>query len=212
MFLVVGLGNPGSEYKNTRHNIGFMAVDVLFRRYNFSGWKKKYNAEISEGMIEGQKVMLLKPQTYMNLSGQAVQAVMAFYKIKPECIFVIHDEMDCALGKIKAKVGGGAGGHNGLKSIDSHCGQNYARLRFGIGRSPHQQNSADWVLGRFSLEDKEILEPLLEEIAEIFPLGLKKGVSEITSRLAVLHQKKKKSEKEQKERRTQKDKDKEDGI
>lgn len=123
MFLVVGLGNPGEEYAKTRHNIGFMAADEIYSRYNFSPYKAKFGGLIAEGNIDGIKTLLLKPQTFMNLSGNSVGKVAAFYKIPPENIIVIHDDKDLALGKLKAKIGGSAGGHNGLKNIDSQIGK-----------------------------------------------------------------------------------------
>ena len=132
MFLVVGLGNPGAEYKGNRHNTGFMATDEIVRRYNFGAWKSRFNAQVSEGVIDGEKVIVLQPQTFMNNSGQAVRAAMDFYKLPVSQVIVFHDELDIPVGKVKAKVGGGAGGHNGLKSIDAHCSPNYARVRIVI--------------------------------------------------------------------------------
>ena len=117
MWLIVGLGNPGSQYQYNRHNIGFMAVDEIIRRHNFSEPKKKFQALVSEGVIGGEKVLVMKPQTFMNLSGQAVQAASSFYKIPLEQVIVFHDELDLASGKIRTKIGGGAAGHNGIRSI-----------------------------------------------------------------------------------------------
>ena len=190
MFLVVGLGNPGSEYKNNRHNIGFMAADELFRRYNFSSWRKKFQGEIAEGEIDNNKALLLKPQTYMNNSGEAVQAAMAFYKIPVQNIVVIHDEMDCPVGKLKSKVGGDAGGHNGIKSIDSHCSAGYTRIRVGVGRPLHGEQVVDWISSDLPKEDREKINALLEDVAEVFPAVLTGGAANFTSRLAVYQQKK----------------------
>ena len=119
MFLIVGLGNPGAEYAKTRHNVGFMVADAVHDKYGFAPYKVKFDGLISEGKIDGEKVYLLKPQTYMNLSGNSVVKAAAFYKILPQNIVVIHDDMDLKITQIKAKLGGGAGGHNGLKSIDA---------------------------------------------------------------------------------------------
>ena len=118
--LLVGLGNPGTEYAQTRHNVGFMAVDELVRRYCFDPFRDKFKGQLATGVIENQKVMILKPTTYMNLSGESVLAACSFFKIKPEEVIVFHDDMDLAVGKVKVKRGGSAGGHNGLKSIDAH--------------------------------------------------------------------------------------------
>lgn len=191
MFLVVGLGNPGSEYKNSRHNIGFMAADELFRRYNFSPWRKRFNGETAEGTVGGDKVLLLKPATYMNNSGLAVHAAMAFYKIPPENVIVIHDDMDCAIGKLKGKVGGGAGGHNGLRSIDEHCSPNYTRIRVGVGHPLHGEPVVDWILSPFPKQELDRIQELLKDAAEVFPCVLSGGAPEFTSRLAVYQQKKK---------------------
>ncbi|MBR1777407.1 MAG: aminoacyl-tRNA hydrolase [Alphaproteobacteria bacterium] len=190
MFLVVGLGNPGSEYKNNRHNIGFMAADELFRRYYFSAWRKRFQGETAEGEIGGNKVLLLKPHTYMNNSGEAVQAAMSFYKIPVQNIIVIHDEMDCPIGKLKGKIGGGAGGHNGIKSIDRHCSADYTRIRVGVGRPQHGEQVINWIVSDFPKEEREKINVLLEDIAETFPFALTGGIAEFTSRLAVYQQKK----------------------
>ena len=135
MFLIVGLGNPGKEYENTRHNVGFMVADTIFKEYGFANFKDKFDGLIAEGKIEGEKVYLLKPHTFMNLSGNSVIKAANFYKILPENIIVIHDDMDLPIGKIKAKIGGGSGGHNGIKSIDAAITPNYNRIRIGIGHA-----------------------------------------------------------------------------
>ena len=132
MFLIVGLGNPGAEYAATRHNIGFMTADYLHEKYNFSPFKSKFDGLIAEGKINNEKVLLLKPQTFMNLSGNSVVKAANFYKILPQNVIVIHDDMDLPVGKLKAKIGGGAGGHNGLKSIDAAITPNYNRIRIGV--------------------------------------------------------------------------------
>lgn len=185
MFLIVGLGNPGNEYKNTRHNTGFMATDEIVRRYNFSNAKSAFNAEVMSGEIDGNKVLLMRPQTFMNNSGQAVRACMDFYKIPVENVYVIHDDMDLPVGKLKAKIAGGAGGHNGLKSIDAHCTPNYTRVRIGVGRPNNKDQVVDWVLSNFSSSDKKVLQDLLELVADNLSVLLSKGTGEFTSQIAL---------------------------
>ena len=166
MWLLVGLGNPGSQYRHHRHNIGFMAADSISRRHKFSPWKKKFQGEISEGMLGDEKVLLLKPQTFMNLSGDSVQAAATFYKIATDHIIVFHDELDLASGKIRAKFAGGAAGHNGLRSIDEHLGKDYWRVRLGIGHPGDREFVTNHVLGDFAKADEVWLNPLLDAIAE----------------------------------------------
>lgn len=174
IFMLVGLGNPGSRYENNRHNIGFMAVDEIVRRHRFSAWRKKFDGLICDSVIGDTRVYALKPQTFMNLSGNAVQALAAFYKIRPENIIVFYDELDLVPGKLRVRQGGGANGHNGLKSIDAHLGQNYWRVRLGIGRPPEKEQVTSYVLGDFSKSDALWLDKLLPVIAEEFPLLLQK--------------------------------------
>ena len=168
MFLCVGLGNPGQQYLMTRHNIGFMAIDAIADSYNFPDFKKKFQSEYSERKFGDNSVGLLKPQTYMNLSGSAVQATMAFYKLKPEQILVIHDDLDLIPGQIKVKLGGGAGGHNGLKSIDQAIGNNYWRMRLGIGHPGARHLVTNHVLSPFANTDHDWLTNLLQKIAQEF--------------------------------------------
>lgn len=169
MWLFVGLGNPGPKYQHNRHNIGFMAMDVFVRRHNFSDWSKKFQGEISTGTLEGEKIILLKPQTFMNLSGQSVQAAAAFYKIAPENIVVFYDELDLQPGKLRIKKAGGSGGHNGIKSIDSHLGQDYWRVRLGIGHPGDKNLVSNYVLGDFAKADDVWLAPLLDALADHAP-------------------------------------------
>lgn len=189
MFLVVGLGNPGEEYAKTRHNIGFMAADEIHSRYNFTPYKAKFEGLLAEGQIAGERVLLLKPQTFMNLSGNSVSKVASFYKIPSKNIIVIHDDKDLALGKLKAKIGGSAGGHNGLKNIDSQIGQDYNRIRIGVG-SPkeHNTDTVNFVLSRFSKSEIEILQQDLDFIATTINELIKKGVAHF-SNLAGMHNK-----------------------
>lgn len=157
MFLIVGLGNPGELYKKTRHNAGFMAVDFISNRYNFI-WshKSKFNTDVASGNIDDYKIVLCKPTTFMNLSGNAILSVMSYYKIERKKLIVIHDDIDLDFGKIKCKIGGGSGGHNGLKSIDETIGSDYCRIRIGIGRPDHPNSDvSNYVLGNFS--DAELL-------------------------------------------------------
>ncbi|MBR5130249.1 MAG: aminoacyl-tRNA hydrolase [Alphaproteobacteria bacterium] len=166
MILLVGLGNPGSEYALTRHNVGFMAVDEIVRRYSFDGWTKKFKGEVCAGTIDGQKVLVLKPHTYMNLSGESVLAISSFYKISLDKIYVFHDDMDLPLGRLKVKQGGGSGGHNGLKSIDAHLGQNYHRIRIGVDKPAMREQVVSWVLSKFASNDKQTLDDLIIKITD----------------------------------------------
>lgn len=177
MILLVGLGNPGTEYALTRHNVGFMAVDEIVCRYSFDGWSKKFKGEVCTGTIEGEKVLALKPHTYMNLSGEAVLSVASFYKIPPEKIYVFHDDMDLPVGRIKVKQGGGSGGHNGLKSIDTHLGQNYHRIRIGVDKPAMREQVVSWVLSKFTPNDKQTLDELIEKISNHIPLLLTKDAN-----------------------------------
>ncbi|MHC5307874.1 aminoacyl-tRNA hydrolase [Bartonella sp. LJL80] len=166
MLLIVGLGNPGAQYQNNRHNIGFMAVDEIQQAQRFSPWSKKFQADISDGSIGGEKYLLMKPQTFMNLSGQAVGEAIRFYKLSLNDLIVIYDELDLAPGKIRIKTGGGSGGHNGIKSIDAHCGNAYRRVRLGIGHPGAKELVHNHVLGNFSKGDQDWLYPLLKSIGE----------------------------------------------
>ena len=149
MLLFVGLGNPGNKYANNRHNIGFMAVDQIASDNGFSPWRNKFQAELSDGVLDGEKVILLKPQTFMNLSGQSVGEAMRFYKLTPSDITVFHDELDIAPGKCRVKMGGGHAGHNGLRSIHQHIGPDYQRIRLGIGHPGPQRPRGPIRVGGF---------------------------------------------------------------
>ncbi|MHC0449420.1 MAG: aminoacyl-tRNA hydrolase [Candidatus Lariskella arthropodorum] len=161
--LVVGLGNPGSGYATTRHNIGFMIVDALHNEYGVQGWKEKFNSEIAKITVEDKHFMLAKPMAYMNNSGDAVAAIMRFYKIAISRVLVIHDDLDLDFARIKFKVGGGSGGHNGIKSIDKICGNKYGRLRFGVSK-PSYADASSHVLSGFSAEEVYILSQSVENI------------------------------------------------
>ena len=184
MFLLVGLGNPGTEYEKTRHNIGFMVVDGIVRHHSFSPFKEKFKGQISAGEIGGEKVVVLKPSTYMNLSGEAVLSACTFYKLKPENVIVFHDDMDLPVGKIKVKRGGSAGGHNGLKSIDSHIGPNYMRVRIGIGHPVNKSEVIDWVLHAFNKGDTSLIHEKIELVVEHLPLLIQNNEQTFMNRLA----------------------------
>lgn len=166
MFLVVGLGNPGQAYEKNRHNIGFMAVDEIVRRHGFSAWRSKFQGQLSDGVIDGNKVVALKPETFMNESGRSVQAAMAFYKITPEDTIVFQDEIDLAPGKLRVKRGGGHAGHNGLRSLHAAIGPDYARVRMGVGHPGDKAAVKTHVLKDFAKADYDWLEPMLDGCAE----------------------------------------------
>lgn len=166
MKLFVGLGNPGEKYAQNRHNIGFMAVDRIAGDHGFGPWKAAFKGQISEGRLGSEKVLLLKPMTFMNLSGEAVQAVLAFYKLPPSDLIVFHDELDLAPGKCRVKSGGGHAGHNGLRSIHGHVGDAYGRVRLGIGHPGHKDAVAHYVLHDFAKADQEWLDDLLRGISD----------------------------------------------
>jgi len=169
MFALVGLGNPGEKYALNRHNIGFMAVGACANAWRFPPFKIKFSAAISEGAIGNHKVILCKPLTYMNLSGQPVGDLIRFYKIPSANVYVVHDDLDLQPGQIKVKIGGGNGGHNGLRSLDQHIGKEYWRVRLGIGhpgRLAHKGGVADYVLSNFSRQDEEWLAPTLRAVTE----------------------------------------------
>lgn len=163
--LIVGLGNPGNEYAKTRHNVGFMAIDMLAPED--ASWKKEKNALTAHLDIDGTRVILAKPQTFMNNSGEAVGPLMAFYKIPLENLIVIHDDMDLKVGTLREKVGGSSAGHNGIKSIDAAVGNEYRRIRIGIGHPRDfeiQMNPADWVLGKFEAEQLKQIQSVIKSI------------------------------------------------
>ncbi len=166
MLLLVGLGNPGAEYVAQRHNVGFMAVDAIQHRHGFAPWRRRFSAAIAEGTLAGEKVLLIKPQTYMNESGRAVGEAAHFYKLAPADVVVIHDEVDLAPGKVRMKAGGGSAGHNGLRSVSAAIGDDYRRLRIGIGHPGVKEMVPHHVLHDFAKADRGWLEPLLEAIAE----------------------------------------------
>ena len=165
MFVIVGLGNPDKKYELTRHNIGFDVIDALADKYNISVKEKKHKALVGSGVIEGMKVLLVKPLTYMNLSGQSVAEVMNFYKLDPEeDMLVVYDDISLAPGNIRVRKKGSAGGHNGIKSIIARCGtQNFMRVRVGVGEKPEGWDLADHVLGHFSDEDSRLVREAVDD-------------------------------------------------
>ncbi|MCB1390538.1 MAG: aminoacyl-tRNA hydrolase [Rhodobacteraceae bacterium] len=166
MKLVVGLGNPGAQYAQNRHNIGFMAVDRIAADHGFAPWKSRFQGLVAEGRLGGDKAILLKPQTFMNLSGQSVGEAMRYLKLQPEDVIVLHDELDLAPGKMRLKQGGGHAGHNGLRSLHQHIGEGYGRVRLGIGHPGHKDRVAGYVLHDFAKSDAEWLDDLLRGISD----------------------------------------------
>lgn len=185
MLLVVGLGNPGAKYAYNRHNIGFLAVDDIVHRHNFTPWRERFSALVAEGRLGSEKAIVMKPMTFMNRSGQAVGAAMRFYKLTPADVIVIHDELDLPPGRVKVKRGGGSGGHNGLKDIDAHIGRDYLRVRLGIGHPGHRDRVTGYVLSDFSRADEDWLDPLVEAVAALAPLLPENNGAKFTSELAL---------------------------
>ena len=169
MKLFVGLGNPGAKYAGHRHNVGFHAVERIAERHGFGPWRKKFSGFVTEGTLGGEKVLLLKPDTYMNESGRAVGDAARFLKISEADVIVFHDELDLAPGKLRVKTGGGNAGHNGLRSISAHLGNDTKRVRIGIGHPGAKELVHHWVLGDFAKSDRVWLLPLLDAIADAAP-------------------------------------------
>ena len=166
MRLFVGLGNPGAKYAENRHNIGFMAVDEIARRHGFAPWRRRFQGETSEGAIGTERVILLKPTTYMNDSGRSVQEAASFFKIAPGDVTVFHDELELPPGKVRVKIGGGIAGHNGLRSISAHIGNDYRRVRLGIGHPGVKELVHGHVLSDFAKADNDWVTTLCEAVAE----------------------------------------------
>lgn len=176
-WLVVGLGNPGEKYENTRHNVGFLTVDELAERARVPVQKLKHRALINTLEVGSVKVLLMKPVTYMNLSGEAVRQAVDFYKIPPERVLVVSDDTALAVGRLRIRKGGSAGGHNGLKNIIQHLGTDqFPRVRVGVGEKPHPDyDMADWVLGKFQGEDKKAIDGAVKRAADAVECLLKEG-------------------------------------
>jgi PTH1 family peptidyl-tRNA hydrolase len=185
MKLFVGLGNPGAQYRGHRHNVGFMAVEAIAEAHGFGPWRAKFQGQVAEGRLGPEKVLLLKPETYMNLSGDAVRAAATFYKLGPEDVVVFHDELDLAPGRVRAKVGGGTAGHNGLRSIAAHLGTEFVRVRIGIGHPGDKRLVTNHVLGDFAKADQAWLEPVLAAMAKAAPDLAAGGTARFTSSLGL---------------------------
>jgi PTH1 family peptidyl-tRNA hydrolase len=184
--LLVGLGNPGTRYERNRHNIGFMAVDAIVRRHGVGAVRSKFQSAIAEGAIAGERVYVQKPQTYMNASGDAVGEAARFYKIAPDEIAVIHDEIDLAPGKLKVKRGGGTAGHNGLRSIDDALGENFWRVRLGVGHPGIKELVQPYVLQNFDAEEMQWVVPLIDAVAEALPLLITGDAPGFMSKVALI--------------------------
>jgi len=169
MILFAGLGNPGAKYAGNRHNIGFMAVDAIIRRHGFAAARRRFQGEICEGVLDAERVLVLKPQTFMNESGRSVGEAAAFYKLEPAQVVVFHDELDLDPGKVRVKTGGGLAGHNGLRSIAAHMGPDFRRVRLGIGH-PGRDRVLAHTLKDFSTAERQWLDPLLDAVARYAPL------------------------------------------
>ncbi|MGL4634434.1 MAG: aminoacyl-tRNA hydrolase [Beijerinckiaceae bacterium] len=169
LHLIVGLGNPGAKYARNRHNIGFMALDAMARRWNAGPWRQKFQGEIADATVQGTKVLLLKPQTYMNESGRSVGEAMRFHKIDLAHVSVFHDELDLAPAKLRVKLGGGNAGHNGLRSISAHCGNDYPRIRMGIGHPGDKDAVHTYVLNDFARAEEGWVDDLNRLCADLLP-------------------------------------------
>jgi len=182
--LVVGLGNPGPQYAQNRHNFGFMAADAIARRHGFSAFRDKFHGELAEGIIGNEKILILKPQTYMNESGRAVVAAMQFYKLAPEDVIVLHDELDVAPAKLKVKRGGGLAGHNGLRDIKAHIGPDFRRVRLGIGHPGNKKLVEGYALRDFPKSEQHWVEDILDAVADNFSLLLQDDDAGFMTRVA----------------------------
>ena len=183
MYLIVGLGNPGKKYQHNRHNVGFMAVDSIVRRYNFEQGSCQYNSDTYKGTIEDTKVLVVKPLTFMNESGKSVSAFVNFFKIDLKKVIIIHDELDLVLGKVKLNIGGGTAGHNGLKSINTMVSNNYLKLRIGIGHPEHKDLVAKYVLEDFKRDEMVIANEVLEQISILITHVLKGNLDLFSSEI-----------------------------
>lgn len=205
MYIIVGLGNPGKQYENTRHNMGFLAVDLLAEKYNIDVNKIKFKALVGEGRIAGQKVLLVKPQTYMNLSGEAVRQAMDFYKIDPEELIVIYDDIDIPTGTFRIRKKGSPGTHNGMRNIFQHIQTNdFPRIRVGIG-SGKKDNLAGYVTGGISKNEQELLADVLKNSADAAACIIEKGIDKAMNEYNVRPNKEKKEKKAVEEKETKND-------
>jgi peptidyl-tRNA hydrolase, PTH1 family len=185
LHLIVGLGNPGPKYARNRHNIGFLALDAMARRWNAKDWKPKFQGEVTGITVDGKKVLLLKPQTYMNESGRSVGEAMRFHKIPLGHIWVFHDELDLAPAKLRAKLGGGNAGHNGLRSISAHCGNDYPRIRMGIGHPGNKDAVHSYVLNDFAKSEEGWVEDMCRLSGDLLPSIIKNDGGRFQSDIAL---------------------------
>ena len=185
MLVFAGLGNPGAKYAGHRHNIGFMAVERIAERHGFGPWRSRFQAEVAEGRLGTEKVLLVKPQTYMNDSGRSIGEIARYFKLGPEDVTVFHDELDLAPGRLRVRTGGGHAGHNGLRSIHAHLGEGYHRVRLGIGHPGDKSKVTGHVLHDFAAADRDWLEPLLDAIAAAAPKLAEGDASGFMNRVAL---------------------------
>ena len=177
MYIIAGLGNPGGKYDNTRHNAGFRVMDILADRMGILVEEKKHKALCGRGVLEGQKVILLKPQTFMNLSGESIRAAADFYKVEPENVLVVYDDISLEPGQLRIRAKGSAGGHNGMKNIIAHLGtQEFPRVKVGIGEKPKGMDLADYVLSCFSKGEQELMDQAFKEAARAVAVILGQGI------------------------------------
>jgi len=188
MLLLVGLGNPGPGYARHRHNVGFMAAERIADRHRFGPWCRRFQGDTAEGRLDDDKCLLLKPLTYMNESGRTVGEALRFFKLAPEDVVVAYDEIDLAPGKVRVKRGGGAAGHNGIRSMISHIGADFVRVRIGVGHPGHKDRVISHVLHDFSTADRDWLEPVLDAIADAAPLLAEGADDRFQTRVAFLTQ------------------------
>ena len=177
MYIIVGLGNPTKEYDKTRHNVGFSVIDVLADRIGIDVSEKKHRALCGKGMLEGQKVILAKPQTFMNLSGESVRAMVDFYKVSPYEVIIVYDDISLEPGQLRIRTKGSAGGHNGIKNIIAHLGtQEFPRIKVGVGEKPKYMDLADYVLSRFSKGEQELMDDAFREAADAVAMMISEGM------------------------------------
>lgn len=186
MLIFAGLGNPGPKHARQRHNIGFMAADEIIRRYDFSLRQSKHHAYVAEGMIGGEKILTLKPKTFMNESGRALGSAVRFHKLRPGAVTVLYDELDLAPGKVRVKMGGGHAGHNGIRSISSHIGQDFRRVRIGIGHPGDKKRVHSYVLSDFPKAEQAWVERTVDAVADALPLLIEGDDAGFMTRVAYL--------------------------
>ena len=183
MLLLVGLGNPSPDNSNNRHNIGFLVIDAINQKFSLSKQKPKFKGLLTTGKINEQKVFAIKPLTFMNNSGICIKELIDYFKIDVNDVFVFHDDMDIDIGKVKAKLGGGSAGHNGIDSIDKNIGKNYSRIRIGIGRPKKDTTGADYVLNNFSNEEKDNIQEVNKNITESLSILINRDLDLFSSKI-----------------------------